>query len=118
MVRISLYRDGSNHYIGFECNGHAGFDEIGTDIVCAGISALTQTTVIALERLVGLALYGDADEKTGYLRCFWENRPETVEKSDLLIQTMMIGLKEIQNLFPEHLSLSETEVLSNDRIQF
>ncbi|HOP73769.1 MAG TPA: ribosomal-processing cysteine protease Prp [Bacillota bacterium] len=116
MVRITLYRDGSNHYIGFDCSGHADFAEAGSDIVCAGISALTQTTILALDRLVGLDMDVQADQKTGRLRCLWTNQPVTVDKSDLLIQTMMIGLKEIQNLFPEHLSLSETEVLSNDSI--
>lgn len=111
MVRIFLYRDGSNHYNGFDCSGHADFAEAGSDIVCAGISTLTQTTMIALERLVGLKVDVQAEKKTGRMQCFWVNHPGTVEKSDLLVQTMIIGLKEIQNLFPEHLSLSEAEVL-------
>ena len=39
MTRITLFRSRS-HAIGFEAEGHTGYAEEGSDIVCAAISAL------------------------------------------------------------------------------
>lgn len=41
MTRITLFRSRS-HAIGFEAEGHTGYAEEGSDIVCAAVSALTQ----------------------------------------------------------------------------
>lgn len=111
MVQISFSRDDLNRYNGFKCIGHAEYHERGYDIVCAGISALTQTTILALEKFLKLGIQVKANQKTGLLYCTWINNPDSVEKSDLLIETMRLGLNEIHNLYPEHLSLSEAEVL-------
>ena len=39
---------------GYAAIGHAGFAEEGGDIVCAGVSALTQSAVNALEKVAKL----------------------------------------------------------------
>jgi uncharacterized protein YsxB (DUF464 family) len=111
MVKVIFSRDDLGRYNGFSCTGHANYKKSGYDIVCAGISTLTQTTVMALEELLKIGLQIKADQKTGLLHCTWVNNPVGVEKSDLLVETMKLGLKEIENLYPEHLSLSEAEVL-------
>ena len=36
---------------GIEISGHAGYAETGKDIVCAGVTALTQTLIRSLEHL-------------------------------------------------------------------
>lgn len=110
MVSIRINRNRKQEYIGFECSGHAGFGKKGSDIVCAAVSVLTQTTILALERFLSMKLAIEADAKSGYLSCRWQNNPETVEKADLLMRTMVLGLNEIQCQYPEHLELSEMEV--------
>jgi uncharacterized protein YsxB (DUF464 family) len=111
MVKIIFNRDDLKRYNGFQCIGHAEFKKKGYDIVCAGISTLTQTTLMALEKFLKIGIRVKADQKAGLLECAWENDPATVEQSDLLVETMKLGLNEIHNLYPEHLSLSEAEVL-------
>ena len=53
MTRITLFRSRS-HAIGFEAEGHTGYAEEGSDIVCAAVSALTQGAVIGLKEVIGL----------------------------------------------------------------
>ena len=50
MTRITLFRSRS-HAIGFEAEGHTGYAEEGSDIVCAAISALLWTLLMGWERL-------------------------------------------------------------------
>jgi uncharacterized protein YsxB (DUF464 family) len=72
MVKIFFSRDGLNRYCGFSCTGHAKYREQGYDIVCAGISTLTQTTIIALEKLLEISVKIKANKKPV---CFIANGP-------------------------------------------
>ena len=45
MIAVSVRKDG------IEISGHAGYAEAGKDIVCAGVTALTQTLIRSLEGL-------------------------------------------------------------------
>ena len=45
MIAVSVRKDG------ITVNGHANYAETGKDIVCAGVTALTQTLIRALEGL-------------------------------------------------------------------
>ena len=40
--------------MGFTASGHSGFAERGHDIVCAAVSALTQTCELGLSDVLGL----------------------------------------------------------------
>lgn len=110
MVSVLINQNQYGEYVGFQCSGHAGFGEKGSDIVCAAVSVLTQTTMLALEQLVNLKLFIEADPESGYLNCRWNNCSETLIQSELLMKTMILGLNEIQSQYPEHLGLSEAEV--------
>lgn len=110
MVSFSIKRDHNNRINGFTCSGHAGYAKKGTDIVCAAVSALTQSAILALERLVGVNLTLKADSKTGFLDCVWENIPQKLEQSELIIGMVALGLREIQKQYPDHLKVNEVEV--------
>lgn len=110
MVSVEIKVDRQNRYTGFVCSGHAGYGEPGYDIVCAAISILTHTVAASLEAIVGLPLRIKADEELGYLECTWDYQPDKAEQSDLLIRTLILGLSEIQEQYPDHISLCEMEV--------
>ena len=44
MISVTVYKDRNNHYTGFRCDGHAGYAELGEDIVCSAVSVLTLNT--------------------------------------------------------------------------
>ena len=48
MTSIRFSRDKSGRLSGFTVVGHTGYAPEGEDIVCAGVSALSQTAVNAL----------------------------------------------------------------------
>lgn len=50
---------------GFVVEGHAGFDEYGKDIICAGVSAVTQAAVLGLRDLAGDP--AEYEKRSGYL---------------------------------------------------
>jgi len=106
MVRVSLKYDIDNWINGFIFEGHAGYAELGSDIVCAGISVLSSTTSLALEQLVGLKLEGQADPIEGYLDCNWVNEPDKVAQVHLLVESMLLGLKEIAKQYPKYLEVT------------
>ena len=51
MTRCVLYTAESGQVTSFLCAGHAAYADEGQDIVCAAVSALTETCVNALERV-------------------------------------------------------------------
>jgi uncharacterized protein YsxB (DUF464 family) len=110
MTSVKVSKDNEGRFCGFASSGHAGFDETGYDIACAGISALTLTAAMALEQLTTLQPKIRQDAQKVLLECIWTNEPSQVEKSDLIIKMMLLGLTEIQKQFPQHLSIQEVEV--------
>lgn len=101
-----------SHFTGFELDGHAYFDALGSDIVCAAVSILSQTCVNALYALLNLDVTLYEDEAEGYLKCELPDLLNDVQKEhvDLLIGQMKIGLDGIANMYPEHVTVETREV--------
>lgn len=110
MVVIAIQRDSTGNPIGFIATGHAGFKKKGSDIVCAGISSLTLTAALALEQLTKLQLQMHEDIQKGILECSWVMEPSELERTNIIIQIMLIGLQEIQRQYPGYLKVCEVEV--------
>lgn len=82
--------------------GHAGYSKGGQDIVCAGISALTHTLGIALEKHGGLKNFS-YQEESGLAVMIWSG--ESTETAKLLISAYKDGLMEIGREYPMSLSV-------------
>lgn len=97
---IQIYMDGSKILV----EGHAGFAPPGQDIVCAGVSALTQTLVQALDVLApGEAAFYIEPGKAAIQ--FHTHS----EKSRLLARSFFIGVEMIAQTYPENVSLICTD---------
>lgn len=105
-VTVTIYRHADGSIAGFEAAGHAGFAPHGEDIVCAAVSVLAQATVLGLSERLGLAI--EVEQRHGYLRCMLPTiTGSAAEGADVLLDTMWIGLRAIQEQYPEHVSLRE-----------
>ena len=84
--------------MGFTASGHTGFAERGHDIVCAAVSALTQTCdVLGLEPVVARD-----DERGAYVvRLPRGVRKAQLRRAQLLFRTLYIGLKSIEAAYPD-----------------
>ncbi len=109
MTTVTVFNDISGVHKGFEVSGHAGFSQKGEDIVCAAISALSITTVNSIESYV--LKPGEYEEKV-------DNEEGVISfkllRSDhdtqLLIDTMLLGLEQIGEKYPKYIRLKVKEV--------
>ena len=101
MIEIVIQRQ-NGHIIGYEVKGHAG--EIGTSIVCAGVSTLAQTTLKGLDKYNLLASYKVENGKL-------QGRvTEITALTDALLETMLIGYYDILGVAPNDVCIQEQEV--------
>lgn len=103
MIEVKVKRNNRGDPVSVEIKGHAFFAPHGRDIVCAAVSVLAQTIVFALEDLVGIKPPVRLEE--GYLLIASppEMESEQKEKYCLLLETMLLGLKETAKAYPQHL---------------
>jgi len=110
MISISIYRNSKNNIEQFTVKGHAYSDEPGKDIVCSAVSMLTQTILIGLHDIAKLNISYEVDN--GYLLCKLPIDLTDKELYDamLLIDTMLLGLKNIQESYPKYVKIHDKEV--------
>ncbi len=106
MTRCVLYTRG-DQVVGFLCAGHAGYAEAGEDIVCAAVSALTETCVNAMESVAHVT--PTVRTGPGFLAA---RLPQDTENRDayLLLNGLTVGLRGIAAQYPEHFRLTSTAV--------
>ena len=109
MIRVNIVRDKKGFIWEFTVKGHAGFGMHGEDIVCSAVSAVAYTAVGALEELAGIKNYS---EKDGYMKCnIPADIPETEKyKVAIIMETMAIGLKQIENGYRKFVTVLDEEV--------
>lgn len=108
MIKITVLKS-SGKYVGFSSKGHAGYADYGNDIVCAGVSALVLNTINSVEALTDDVFEVVTKEVTGEISFRFQMEPS--EKSILLMDSMILGLKGIiENYNNEHMKLTFKEV--------
>lgn len=94
MIAVNVRKDG------IKIHGHAGYAEAGKDIVCAGMTALTQTLIRSMQGLTMDEIEyevspGRADIHYGNLS----------EEGKLLVDSFFIGVCLIADEFPEYVRI-------------
>ena len=107
MTRCVLYTAEGGQVTGFLCAGHAAYADEGQDIVCAAVSALTETCVNALERVAHVQPIVRVGQ--GFLAA---RLPEGTDNQDAktLLNGMTEGLRDIATQYPDHFRLNELAV--------
>lgn len=103
MINISLTK--TNDYVsGFIVEGHSTYAEHGKDIICASVSALSQTILLTL-----VDIYGDKCKyitRSGYLKL--ELLDEySLKEVQLLFRAFVVGIKAIAEEYPKYIKLSK-----------
>ena len=110
MVKVIVFREQGTP-VGFELSGHASRRGVeGEDIVCAGISAITETALLGVTDV--LTLDAATARENGHLRCVLsrDTTPEDAEKAAIVFNTMIAGLTSVQAAYPQSLKFSYREV--------
>ena len=107
MTTVAFFRAPDKSLLGFEASGHTGFAASGEDIVCAAVSALTESTLNGLQSVVKAPLMFDRDEKSALLTaCLTPDCPrEALEKAQILLQTLLEAVQAISREYPRNVRI-------------
>ncbi|HWR05664.1 ribosomal-processing cysteine protease Prp [Sporomusa sp.] len=103
MITVTLIRDNNQAIKGFMVNGHAQAAPHGQDIVCAGVSALTQSSIMGIERHLRREI-NLVQDRSG-LKI--ELAGQTDSLTAAVFETMLLGLTEIAKLYPKSVRIIE-----------
>ena len=106
MVKVEIKRR-QGRITSFTVKGHSKWAETGKDIVCAGVSALVQSAAYGIVKYLGIKAQIKMDDGFLKLTLPEELSTELRGKADAILETMTIGLYEIQGDFPNHLIVDD-----------
>ena len=86
--------------------GHACYAPRGQDVVCAGVTALTQTLVESIEGLTGNEIKYDMSPGRVDIKI-----KDPDEDAQLLMDSFLVGIDMIADEFPEHVRVEESNDL-------
>lgn len=94
MIAVSVRKDG------ILIEGHAGYAEVGKDIVCAGATALTETLIQSMENLSTDKI--SYNITPGKVDIHYKNLSE---KGKLLVDSFFTGICLIAEEFPDYVKI-------------
>ena len=109
MTEVTLFRD-SNGIVGFEASGHTDYAEEGSDIVCSAISALTQTAAAGVSEYLSIDCVTETDDGRLKFELGHSISDNECAKAEIILETMVLGLKSIADGYGKYLKIIEREV--------
>lgn len=110
MITVKIDRNHQQEIIQYKITGHANAASYGEDIVCAAVSVLSQTTILGLHEIAEIET--SYEVKSGYLTCQLPAvlKAEERQKANLLLETMVLGLKNLMVSYSDYITLHDKEV--------
>lgn len=106
MLRAVVRRDAAGRIRELHVRGHANFGSYGNDIVCAAVSALSQTAPLGLERVGARFAH---DQRPGALRLVVPEQPDAHvdARAQDVLETIVAGLAAIARDYGNHFRLED-----------
>ena len=104
---VTFLKRSDGALLGYRANGHSGYAEAGADIVCAAISALTQTALNGLKNVLKAPVMFDQDDDGAFIEAILtpEASEDQIRQAQLLLVTLQEGLQAIQREYPRNLRI-------------
>ena len=104
---VAFYRRPDGALTGYRAEGHTGYAEAGEDIVCAAVSALTQSTLNGLKNVLKAPVMFDIDDAAATLeaRLTPQASEAQVREAQILLQTLLQGLQAIERSYPRNVRI-------------
>ena len=111
MIDIHIVRDDSGFVWEFTIEGHAGYGDQGTDIVCSAVSVLGYTAIGALQDVAAIDFKFSIDDN-GFMKCSIPLDVPFHKKSEVktILDTIVLGFKQIQLSYGKYVSVLDEEV--------
>ena len=115
MTKIKIFKNNGGNIIGYSLEGHTGYGMEGQDILCAAISILSQTALIALNEVCNInqdRIDYRIDEQEGFLSVSipTDINYETMKNTQIVFRTMEVGIKSLIEVYPDYITLEYGEV--------
>lgn len=114
MVKYTIQTAGEL-IVGFKVTGHAGFDKAGSDIVCAGVSAIAQTAALGLVNHLGSEARWE--QQSGKLVCQLKLNKlpagQQMVASQAILRSMQLGIEALCEAYPDFVRVEYEEVQSH-----
>jgi len=110
MVKVEFVRR-KGKVVSFKIKGHAQPKEkqLDVDLICNSISVISQTTVIGIEEVLKIKVKYVIDD--GFLNLNLEDQTiEDIERCQVLLETMILGLKSIEITYKKYIKVEIEEV--------
>ncbi len=111
MIHVAIYQNENKECVGFRTEGHAGYSEEGSDIVCAAVSVLVLNTINAIELYTQDPCSVIHNDEAGLIAYYLVNGFPS-EGAGLLLNTMFLGLEHMADdeNYAEYIDLTFEEV--------
>lgn len=112
MIKIEFKRQDGN-IVSYEVNGHAEYEAhsevVYDDVVCGVVSNLAQVTILGVNEI--LKLSADYAAEDGHIALDVSNKSkEDIEKCQILLETMLLGLRNLEISYSKYIKVTEKEV--------
>lgn len=105
MIKVNVWENKKGEMTAFAVEGHAGAGEKGEDLVCAGVSAIAQTTLLGLQNYFPHGLKSEI--RNGFLSCFLPEDlgPEEKLQAEAILKTFILGLLAMEKSYRKYLKI-------------
>ena len=105
MITISLFRNQNQQIVRFSVDGHAGYAEAGTDIVCASVTTAAFTAVNGITDVAGID--ASVEVRDGYLAFSLPEglSPKKRELADVLLESMVLSFENLAEQYGNYVAL-------------
>jgi uncharacterized protein YsxB (DUF464 family) len=100
VVEVEFHEDSRGRLSSFVAEGHAGWAEHGTDVVCAAVSTLLQAAWLGLIEVAGVAAEGS--RSAGRLELSWPAAARERDDVRAIVATAALSVERLALQFPEH----------------
>ena len=112
MIRVTLTREGNKLSLRFK--GHAGYAEIGCDIVCASASILVYTTASLILEMKAIGRLSKSpvvklSEGDALIEAECKDQ-DALNEAMQIMHFAKVGYSLLQNTYPEHIKFVINEV--------
>ena len=104
-MTTAIFHTEGRRITGFTVQGHSGYASEGEDIVCAAVSAITQTAMMGLKRF---APDTRARWREGDAPLLEVEVPHPTRETEVILTTMVIGLEDILSGVPQYVRILHT----------
>lgn len=111
MTRINFYRNNTKDIYCFTVEGHSGYAESGSDIVCSAISVLVFNTINSIQKFTDDNIVFDIKEDGAYIKCTLPDikTGKVSHDANLLLNAMAFGLEALKDEYGKYININEVK---------